>query len=62
MWLHFTGSDVLAILDKYGLKIYPEINEIQNDDDITARFKNIFNAFVKHLRVVSALHRAKHRA
>lgn len=48
MWLHFTGSDVMPIIEKYGLKIYPEINKIENDDDIIARFKNIFSAFVKH--------------
>lgn len=48
MWLHFTGSDVITIIEKYGLKIYPDINKIENDDDIIARFKNIFNAFVKH--------------
>ena len=48
MWLHFTGSDVVPIIEKYGLKMYPEINRIENDDTITARFKNIFNAFVKH--------------
>lgn len=48
MWLHFTGSDVLSTIDKYGLKMYPEINKIENDDDIIARFKNIFSAFVKH--------------
>lgn len=47
MWLHFTGSDVITILEKYGFKLYPEINKIKNSDDITARFKNIFNAFIK---------------
>lgn len=48
MWLHFTGSDVVPIITKYGLKLYPDINKIENDDDIIARFKNIFSAFVKH--------------
>jgi AraC-like DNA-binding protein len=47
MWLHFTGSDVITILEKYGFKLYPEINKIKNSDDITAWFKNIFNAFIK---------------
>ena len=48
MWLHFTGSDVLQTLEKYGLKIYPQINKIESDDNIIARFQNIFNTFIKH--------------
>lgn len=48
MWLHFTGSDVLQSLEKYGLKMYPQINKIESDDNIIARFQNIFNTFTKH--------------
>ncbi len=47
MWVHFTGSDVEKILSDYGFKLYPEINSLNNDEQIAIRFRNIFEGFAK---------------
>ena len=47
MWMHFTGSSVIDILEKYRIKIFPHFNIIEPDDAITMRFQNIFNAFIR---------------
>ena len=44
-WVHFTGSETLTILEKYGISLFPTIHKISVNNHIDARFKGIFDAF-----------------
>ncbi len=44
-WVHFTGKDVLTLLEKYKLSLFPKIHKINVSNRIDARFKSLFDAF-----------------
>lgn len=44
-WVHFTGGEVLSLLEKYKLNLYPHIHKININNHIDARFKVLFDAF-----------------
>lgn len=46
-WVHFTGSDVLNILNRYGIKLFPEINVANGESKISNRFQRLFDGFAK---------------
>ena len=48
LWVHFTGSQVEKRLDKYGIKYFPQVNDLTVDNGIISAFKNIFAAFAIH--------------
>ena len=48
LWVHFTGSDVLSILDRYGIKLFPSINEANGENRISNRFQKLFDGFAKN--------------
>ncbi|MBQ4510177.1 MAG: helix-turn-helix transcriptional regulator [Clostridia bacterium] len=47
LWAHFTGSDVLNILDRYGIKLFPAINKANGENRISNRFQKLFEGFAK---------------
>lgn len=44
-WVHFTGSEVLSILQNYGISLFPLVHKISVNNHIDARFKALFDAF-----------------
>ena len=44
-WVHFTGSEVENILEKYKLNIFPHIHKITINNHIDGRFKALFDGF-----------------
>lgn len=48
LWIHFTGSDVLDILERYGIKQFPIINKTHGENRISNRFQKLFEAFAKN--------------
>jgi len=47
MWVHFTGYGVEDAVEKYGISLFPIVNEIKESSGIIARFHNIFDSFAK---------------
>lgn len=47
-WVHFSGSDVEKVLGQYEFGIFPNVNTINHDKIINARYHNIFNTFVRN--------------
>jgi len=47
LWVHFTGSSVEKIIERYSMSYYPAIHTIPDSNIIHTRFQNIFNAFAK---------------
>lgn len=47
-WVHFTGSDVPSILNRYGIKLFPEINKANGESRIPNRFQKLFDGFAKN--------------
>ena len=55
-WVHFTGSETLTTLKKYGISLFPTIHKISVNNHIDARFKGIFDAFaIIYLFLASAI-------
>lgn len=48
LWVHFTGSDVMDILNRYGIKLFPEINKANGENGIQSRFQRLFDGFHKN--------------
>lgn len=48
LWVHFTGSDVLNILNRYGIKLFPVINKANGENRISNRFQKLFDGFAKN--------------
>lgn len=46
-FVHFTGSDVIRLLDECALSIHPEINRINHSETLVHRFENMFDAFAR---------------
>lgn len=47
LWVHFTGSDVLNTLNRYGIKSFPVINKTTGENRISNRFQKLFEGFAK---------------
>lgn len=48
LWVHFTGSEVLNILNRYGIRLYPFINKTKSENRISNRFQKLFEGFAKN--------------
>lgn len=48
LWVHFTGSDVLDRLNKYGIELFPCINQANNVNNISSRFQKLFEGFARN--------------
>lgn len=46
--VHFTGSDVLKILDEYGISLFPTINKLSYKNHMQKRFVTLFEGFAKN--------------
>ncbi|MBQ7346595.1 MAG: helix-turn-helix transcriptional regulator [Clostridia bacterium] len=47
LWVHFTGSQVLEILEEYGLSLYPAVYRIEEDGGVGRKLRNLFDAFAR---------------
>lgn len=48
LWVHFTGSDVPSILNRYDIKMFPEINKANGESKVSSRFQKLFDGFAKN--------------
>lgn len=48
LWVHFTGSDVESILNRYGINLFPTINIANAENKISNRFQRLFDGFAKN--------------
>ncbi len=48
LWVHFTGSDALKALNRYGIELYPIINNTKGENRIPNRFQKLFEGFAKN--------------
>lgn len=48
LWVHFTGSEVLSILDRYGINTFPTIHTANGENRISNYFQKIFDGFAKN--------------
>lgn len=48
LWMHFTGSDVLNVLDRYGINIFPTVNTANGENKISNCFQKIFDGFANN--------------
>lgn len=48
LWVHFTGSDVLSRLEKYGIMLFPKINQTNPINNISSRFQKLFEGFARN--------------
>ena len=48
LWVHFTGSDALSILNRYGISLFPAINSANGENKISNRFQRLFDGFAKN--------------
>lgn len=46
--VHFTGSDALSILERYGLELFPRVNHLSSKNTLQLRFNSLFDAFSKN--------------
>lgn len=44
-WAHFTGNQVLDILKRYGLSLFPHVHKVNINNHIDLRFKALFDGF-----------------
>ena len=48
LWVHFTGSCVNQILDRYKIKIFPAINKTATVNNVSTRFQKLFEGFARN--------------
>ena len=48
LWMHFTGSDVLNVLNRYGINIFPTVNTANGENKISNCFQKIFDGFANN--------------
>ena len=48
LWVHFTGSNALNLLNRYGIKLFPAINRANGENRISNRFQKLFEGFAKN--------------
>ena len=46
--VHFTGSDVLKILNEYDISLFPEVNRLSYNNSMQKRFTTLFEGFAKN--------------
>lgn len=48
LWVHFTGSGVEQILDRYKIEIFPNIYKTSATNNISSRFQKLFEGFARN--------------
>lgn len=48
LWVHFTGSDALKILNRYCINLFPAINSANGENKISNCFQKLFAGFSKN--------------
>ena len=48
LWVHFTGSEIKERLEKYGIELFPAINETNPINNISNRFQKLFEGFARN--------------
>lgn len=48
LWVHFTGSGVEQILDRYKIEIFPSIYKTSATNNISSRFQKLFEGFARN--------------
>lgn len=48
LWTHFTGSNVQNVLLQLGIKEFPYVNKVCQNNHIQTRFQRLFNCFIKN--------------
>ena len=48
LWVHFTGSLVNQILERYKISIFPSINKTATINNVNARFQKLFEGFARN--------------
>ena len=48
LWVHFTGGEVLNILNRYGINTFPVIHTANGENKISNYFQKIFDGFAKN--------------
>ena len=46
--VHFTGSDVIKILNEYEISLFPQINRLSYKNHMLLRFNTLFDGFAKN--------------
>ena len=48
LWVHFTGSGVEQILDRYKIELFPSIYKTSATNSISSRFQKLFEGFARN--------------
>lgn len=48
LWTHFTGNNVEEILNQFGIKKYPHVNKVNQNNHIQTRFQRLFDCFIRN--------------
>lgn len=48
MCVHFTGSAAVEKLSKYGIELFPNVNQLSFNNNMQGRFKALFESFAKN--------------
>lgn len=48
LWVHFTGSGVEQILDRYKIELFPSIYKTSATNNISSRFQKLFEGFARN--------------
>lgn len=47
LWVHFTGGEVENILCELGIKKFPHVNKVAQNNHLQTRFQRLFDCFIK---------------
>ncbi len=47
LWVHFTGGEIENILCELGIKKFPHINKVAQNNHLQTRFQRLFDCFIK---------------
>ena len=47
LWVHFTGKNVEGVLNQLGIKLFPHINKVNQNNHMQTRFQRLFGCFSK---------------
>ena len=48
LWVHFTGSNVRQILDRYKIGLFPSIYKTATVNNVSSRFQKLFEGFARN--------------
>ena len=48
LWAHFTGNNVEGVLGQFGIKLFPYINKVSQNNHMQTRFQRLFDCFMKN--------------